>query len=186
MKRFLDFCLSAFLILVLLPLLALIALIILATDGGPIFYISQRVGQDNQLFNMPKFRTMVNEAPVLPTDQFSNPEIYITRVGQFLRKTSLDELPQLWSVFLGHMSLVGPRPALPVQKELLQMRTANNIHYLKPGITGLAQINGRDNISDEEKLAYDLKYLYSRTFWLDLKIIIQTTFTVFSSKDISH
>lgn len=135
---------------------------------------------------MPKFRTMIISAPVLPTHLLPNPDEFLTPVGKILRKLSLDELPQFWSVLIGEMSIVGPRPALYNQLDLIKLRKIYGLDILRPGITGWAQINGRDDISIDQKIMYDLEYMNSLSFYMDLKIIISTIFKVIISKDIAH
>lgn len=156
------------------------------TSKGPIIFWSQRVGQNNVLFLMPKFRTMKSEAPLVATHMLENPNRYVTKVGAFLRKTSLDELPQIWSILKGDMSFVGPRPALFNQYDLIGLRTQEGVHVLKPGLTGWAQINGRDEISIEEKTKFDKEYLHRKSLFFDAKIIAMTVKNVFLSKGISH
>lgn len=176
---------SVGLIILIIPML-LISLFIKITSPGPAIYWSKRVGKNNQIFMMPKFRTMWINTPQLATHLLKNSENHLTPFGSFLRKTSLDELPQLWSVLKGDMSLVGPRPALFNQYELIEMRTKKNIHTLKPGITGWAQINGRDEISEESKVHFDKEYLEKRSLTFDLKILLITVIKVLSKRDISH
>ena len=186
-KRIFDIILSSFaLILFCIPLAILIAAVRL-TSKGPGLHWSKRIGINNTIFLMPKLRTMYVETPQLATDLMAHSATkYITPIGNFLRKTSLDEIPQLLSIIKGDMSIVGPRPALYNQYSLAEIRTKNGIHSLKPGLTGWAQINGRDNISDEEKVKLDRYYLENVSFALDIKIIIQTALKIISSKDIAH
>lgn len=156
------------------------------SSRGPALYWSKRIGKDNEIFFMPKFRTMRVDTPQVATHLLRNSDEYLTSIGAFLRKSSLDELPQLWSVLSGAMSFVGPRPALFNQYDLMGLRTQYNIHQLPPGITGWAQINGRDGLSIEEKVKFDLEYLRRRSFIFDLKIMFLTLYKVISRKDISH
>jgi O-antigen biosynthesis protein WbqP len=156
------------------------------TSTGPVFYWSDRVGRDNKIFKMPKFRSMRVGTPAVATHLLSNPEVYLTPVGSFLRKSSLDELPQLWSIFKGDMSFVGPRPALFNQQDLIELRTKAGVHVLMPGLTGWAQINGRDELPILEKVALDVEYLCRRTLWLDIKIIALTGFRVVRRDGIAH
>lgn len=186
MKRLLDL----FLLLVLLPLIILpaviIAMVVLIVSGFPILYWSDRVGRDNQIFRMPKFRTMLLNTPALPTDQLDNPTSYLIPMGGLIRKLSLDELPQLWSILVGEMSFVGPRPALFNQYELIEDRTKLQIHTLLPGLTGWAQVNGRDDLSDQEKVSYDQQYLQRQSLLFDIKIIGLTVLKVIKSDGVAH
>jgi O-antigen biosynthesis protein WbqP len=186
-KRAFDFLVCSLALLIFsIPLLILI-LAVKATSKGSGIHWSKRIGINNDIFLMPKLRTMYSETPQLATDLMSkSSNNYITPVGKFLRKTSLDELPQLWSVIKGDMSIVGPRPALFNQYNLAQIRTEKGVHVLKPGITGWAQINGRDHLNDEEKTKFDEYYLKHRSFLLDLKIILLTAKQIIVSKDVSH
>lgn len=163
-----------------------IALLIKLTSSGPILYTSKRVGQHGNIFHMPKFRTMRVDTPELATDKLVNPSSYLTPVGNFLRKTSLDELPQILSVLRGHMSLVGPRPALFCQYDLISKRHEIGVNKIRPGITGWAQVNGRDDIELEVKLQLDAEYLKRQSILFDCKIILLTISAVVSTKDISH
>lgn len=164
----------------------LIGMAVKLTSRGPILHWSKRVGVNNEIFLMPKFRTMYLGTPELPTDQLEKPEIYLTSLGKFLRKTSLDETPQLYSVLIGKMSIVGPRPALFNQIPLINERSKNGIHKLRPGLTGLAQINGRDNLNDGQKVIFDLKYKNQISFLLDLKIMILTFLKIVKAEDVIH
>jgi O-antigen biosynthesis protein WbqP len=185
-KRLLDLAAAAVLLLVLaLPMVA-IGLAIRFTSPGPALYWSNRVGRHNRLFRMPKFRSMYVGTPPLATHLLSDAESRITPVGRFLRKSSLDELPQLWSVLVGDMSLVGPRPALFNQDDLTAARTATGVHRLKPGITGWAQVNGRDELPIPEKVALDAEYMAKRSFMLDLRILVLTFWKVLRHEGVSH
>ena len=186
MKRAFDliFALIA-LILILLPL-ALLALAVRLTSIGPILYWSDRVGRDNLIFQMPKFRSMRVETPAVATHLLSNPQAYLTLIGGFLRRSSMDELPQLWSIIRGDMSFVGPRPALFNQQDLIEARTQNGVHKLVPGLTGWAQINGRDELPIPQKVALDLEYLERRSFWFDVKILILTVIKVLARDNVAH
>ena len=166
--------------------IAVIAIMVKLTSPGPAIYWSDRVGKDNQIFSMPKFRTMRIDAPVVATHLLKNVENYLTPFGSFLRRTSLDELPQLWSVFRGDMSFVGPRPALFNQDDLIKLRIEKEIFKLMPGITGWAQINGRDDISIPVKVSYDEYYLKNRSFFFDLKILWNTFLKVIKKEGIVH
>jgi len=186
MKRFFDL----FLLVILLPIcilpIAMIALVIRLTSNGDIIYWSQRAGEDNRTFLMPKFCTMKLNTPNVATHLLENPEKYYTMVGGFLRRSSLDEFPQLWSVLRGHMSFIGPRPALYNQDDLIQFRTKIGIHKLKPGITGWAQVNGRDNISIPEKIALEEEYLNNKSWRIDLYILWLTLIKVIIKDNITH
>ena len=184
MKRNFDlvFCLLALFIL-LIPIL-IIYLLIKITSPGKALYWSKRIGKNNQIFLMPKFRSMYEETPELATDLLKDSQKYMTKLGRFLRKTSLDELPQIWNIIKGEMSFVGPRPALYNQHDLIKMRTGKNIHLLTPGLTGWAQVNGRDNISSIEKVNYDFEYLNKNSIYFDIKIIALTFIKVTKKEDI--
>jgi O-antigen biosynthesis protein WbqP len=186
MKRVFDFTLSLLMILATLPLFMVLGLLIKVTSKGPILFWSKRVGVDSGLFNMPKFRTMYSETPVVATHLLDTSKSYITPLGKFLRKSSLDELPQLFSIAKGEMSFVGPRPALYNQVDLIQMRKDLFIDQLKPGLTGWAQVNGRDELPILQKVKLDYYYFQNYGFWLDAKILLLTFHVVFKSKSISH
>jgi O-antigen biosynthesis protein WbqP len=186
MKRFLDITVSFFLLFLLAPLMIFVAILVKTTSKGPIIYWSNRVGKDNEIFRMPKFRTMYLDAPIIATNLLVNAKKFITPLGFFLRKTSIDELPQLWIVLIGAMSLVGPRPALFNQYDLIALRVECGVHKLKPGITGWAQINGRDELSIQNKVNFDFEYLNKFSLWFDIKILFLTILKVFSIKDVSH
>ena len=164
----------------------LFAIIIKIDSTGPVIHCSMRIGRFNKIFIMLKFRTMKINAPQVSTDKLKNSDKYITSIGKFLRKNSLDELPQLFNIIYGSMSFVGPRPGLFNQKSLQINRTKLGIHQLIPGITGLAQINGRDLINDKKKIQYDLEYLNERNFFYYIKIIFKTIINAFIKKDILH
>lgn len=186
MKRIFDIlivCLALFILLI--PILVM-ALSVALTSAGPILYWSRRVGKNNQIFLMPKFRSMLNDTPVVATHLLENPEQWLTPVGSFLRKSSLDELPQLWSILKGDMSLVGPRPALFNQYDLIALRTEKGIHKLVPGLTGWAQVNGRDDLPIFRKVEFDAYYLCSRSFVFDLRILWLTMLKIFTWNEISH
>ena len=186
MKRFFDICLSAtWLLLLIVPMLG-ISFLVKFSSSGPILHWSNRVGRKNYLFKMPKFRTMRVGAPQLATHLLGDSNKYVTPLGSFLRKTSLDELPQLWSILIGDMSFVGPRPALFNQDDLIILRNQHGIQELLPGLTGWAQINGRDNLSIQDKVQYDFEYLHRKTFYFDLKILFLTFRGVFDCVGISH
>ena len=172
-------------IILLLPLIFLSVLISLSSKGH-FLYWSKRVGKNNKIFMMPKFRTMTLDAPDIATHLLENPSSYYTPMGKFLRKYSIDELPQLYSILLGHMSLVGPRPALHNQKDLISLRSETGVNILLPGLTGLAQVSGRDEISIRSKVEIDKNYLEKKSFLFDLYIIWLTIKKVVNSSDISH
>ena len=186
MKRFFDLVMAGFLLCVLsVPFIA-VALMVKLTSKGAVIYWSDRVGINNNIFRMPKFRTMRVDTPAVATHLMKNPDIYLTPIGSFLRKFSLDELPQLYSILKGDISFVGPRPALYNQDDLVELRTEKGIHKLIPGITGWAQVNGRDELPIPVKVEFDEYYLKNRSFLLDLKILLMTFFNVLSSKGITH
>jgi O-antigen biosynthesis protein WbqP len=186
MKRALDILLSLTTLPLLLVPFFLIALTIRLTSTGPVLFWSTRVGQNNKLFEMPKFRTMRVGTPLVATNDLSNPASHLTKVGSFLRKTSLDELPQLLSILKGDMSFVGPRPALFNQYDLIALRTRAGVDCAIPGLTGWAQVNGRDELSLDEKVRYDLEYVERQSIGFDLNIIAITAAKVFKKKGISH
>ncbi len=185
-KRTFDIVLAVFGIAIAAVPLALIALVVRLTSRGPALHWSRRVGRDNQIFWMPKFRSMRVNTPQLATHLLTGSERFITPVGRFLRRSSLDELPQLWSILTGRMSFVGPRPALFNQDDLVAARTARGVHRLPPGLTGWAQINGRDELSIPEKVELDAHYLHHRSFGLDLRILFLTAFKVFRSEGVAQ
>ena len=168
-----------------LPALA-IAVIVKLTSSGPILYWSDRVGRDNQIFSMPKFRTMRIDTPAVATHLLDDPAKYLTPVGPFLRRTSLDELPQLWSILTGDMTLVGPRPALFNQADLVRLRTEAGVHVLAPGLTGWAQISGRDELSIPAKVVLDSYYLRHRSLAFDLKVLALTLVKVARREGVKH
>ena len=164
----------------------IIAVLVRVTSSGSVIYWSTRMGRNNKTFKMPKFRTMRLNTPDIATHLIENADQFITPIGRILRKTSLDELPQLWSILKGDMAFVGPRPALYNQDDLIDLRTQKGIHRLTPGVTGWAQIHGRDDLPIPEKVEMDFYYIRNRSTALDLNIIWRTFFTVFKSKGISH
>lgn len=172
-------------VFLLLPFIG-VMLAVRLTSKGPIFYWSDRVGINNSIFKMPKFRTMKINTPAVATHLLENPEQYLTPVGSFLRKSSLDELPQLWSIVKGDMSFVGPRPALFNQDDLIALRTQAGVHRLQPGLTGWAQINGRDELPIPEKVLLDIEYLNRQSFWFDCKILFLTFLSVLRAEDVHH
>lgn len=185
-KRTFDIAFSILLIILLSPLFITLALIIKITSRGQVLHWSKRVGRDNKLFRMPKFRSMRTDTPQLPTHLLSNPAVYLTPIGSFLRRTSLDELPQLFSILSGKLSFVGPRPALFNQDDLVALRTERGIHQLVPGLTGWAQVNGRDELPIPVKVKFDYEYLMRRSFKFDLRIIGMTLVQVAHSEGIKH
>lgn len=166
--------------------MVLLALAVRATSQGPALYWSQRVGRGNHLFSMPKFRTMRTDTPVVATHLLGDASQHLTPIGSFLRKTSLDELPQLWCILRGDMSLVGPRPALFNQDDLIAARTAQNVHTLLPGLTGWAQVNGRDELAIPEKVAFDAEYLRRQNLLFDLRILAMTAIKVVGGSGVRH
>lgn len=186
MKRLCDLA-AALVAAVFLALpVVFVALAVRLTSPGPILYWSDRVGRHNRIFKMPKFRTMRTDTPALATHLLVNPEQWLTPIGSFLRKSSLDELPQLWSILKGDMSFVGPRPALFNQYDLIALRTEKGVHELLPGLTGWAQVNGRDDLPITEKVQLDIEYLEKRSFFFDLKILLLTVLKVVSRDGVSH
>lgn len=186
LKRTCDIV-GVFLALIIFALpMALVALAVRATSRGPALYWSQRVGRGNRLFSMPKFRTMRTDTPVVATHLLGDAAVHLTPIGSFLRKTSLDELPQLWCILKGDMSFVGPRPALFNQDDLIAARTVKNVHLLLPGLTGWAQVNGRDELAIPEKVALDAEYLERRNFLFDLRILALTAIKVVGAAGVQH
>ena len=186
MPRWINFILAIWLSSLLWFPVLLIALLVTWTSPGPAIHWSTRVGRNNILFQMPKFRTMRTDSPDVATHLLTDSDRFVTPLGKILRKTSLDELPQLWSILRGEMVFVGPRPALHNQDDLIALRTENDVHQLVPGITGWAQINGRDELTIPNKVDLEVYYLQNRSFTLDCKILARTLFAVFKRKHISH
>ena len=186
MKRIFDLSLALLAALILIIPLALISIAVRLTSRGPALYWSDRVGVGNKIFRMPKFRTMRIDTPAVATHLLTNPAAYLTPIGSFLRRTSLDELPQLWSILKGDMSFVGPRPALFNQDDLIALRTEAGVHELSPGLTGWAQINGRDELPIPVKVRLDAEYLHKRSFWFDLHILWMTFLKVLRRDGVSH
>ena len=185
-KRVFDLVISISAGILLIGPMILISILIKMNSRGPILYWSDRVGYENHIFLMPKFRSMKTGAPSLATHLLNDPDQYLTTIGKVLRRTSLDELPQIWSILKGDMSLVGPRPALFNQDDLIQLRTERGIHYLVPGLTGWAQVNGRDELNILEKVKFDEEYLNHHSISFDIRILARTFFGVFAGKGISH
>lgn len=186
MKRAFDIVMSALLLLGLWLPIVVLAVLVKCTSAGPALYWSDRVGKDNRLFRMPKFRSMRQGTPAVATHLMKDPYDYLSPIGTFLRKSSLDELPQLWSILKGDMSFVGPRPALFNQDDLIALRTAAGIHVLRPGLTGWAQVNGRDELPIPEKVALDAEYLSRRSLAFDLRILWLTVLGVLKRDGIAH
>lgn len=186
MKRLFDFVMSLIGIIVLSPIILIVALAVKLTSPGPMLFKQRRIGKNNDEFQIYKFRTMRIDTPNVPTHLLENPEQWITPVGKFLRKTSLDELPQLFNILKGEMSIVGPRPALYNQIDLKEMRTEAGVHKLVPGLTGWAQINGRDEIPLSLKVKLDKEYLERKNFFFDIKIIFMTVLSVLKSEGVQE
>ena len=186
MKRVFDLTLALVAGLVLLLPALLVAAAVRVSSRGPILFWSDRVGRNNQIFSMPKFRSMVVDTPAVATHLLQSPGTFLTPIGGFLRKSSLDELPQIWSIIKGDMSFVGPRPALFNQDDLVALRTAQGVHELVPGLTGWAQINGRDELPIPEKVKLDAEYLRRRSLWFDIHILWLTFVKVVRRDGVSH
>lgn len=186
MKRLFDLMLALVASIFLVLPIAAAALAVRLTSPGPVLYWSDRVGRNNCIFKMPKFRSMRIDTPAVATHLLQNPDQWLTPVGPFLRKSSLDELPQLWSIFKGDMSFVGPRPALFNQDDLIALRTEKGVHELVPGLTGWAQVNGRDEIPISQKVQMDVEYLQRRSLLFDLKILWITALKVLAKEGVSH
>ena len=186
LKRLFDLCLGGVAAMVLVLPIAVVALLVRLTSSGPVLYWSDRVGRENHIFRMPKFRTMRVDTPAVATHLLDNPARFLTPIGSFLRKSSLDELPQIWSILVGDMSLVGPRPALFNQEDLIALRTEKGVHHLVPGLTGWAQVNGRDELPIPQKVELDVEYLENVSFALDMDILIKTFFKVLRRDGVSH
>ena len=186
MKRAFDVFLALLALVILIVPLLLTAVFVKLTSCGPAFYWSDRVGRNNQIFKMPKFRSMKVGTPAVATHLLPDPDAYLTPIGSFLRKSSLDELPQLWNILKGDMSFVGPRPALFNQQDLIELRTKAGVHTLLPGLTGWAQINGRDELPIPAKVALDVEYLHRQSLWFDIKIIFMTAMKVVRRDGVTH
>jgi len=186
MKRTFDLILALGASAILLPCVICVGVCVRATSPGPAIYWSDRVGQRNRIFKMPKFRTMRVDTPAVATHLLADPEKALTPIGSFLRRSSLDELPQLWSILKGDMSFVGPRPALFNQYDLIALRTQCGVDALVPGLTGWAQVNGRDALSIPDKVQFDLQYLQKRSFSMDMKILYMTFVKVMRRAEVSH
>jgi O-antigen biosynthesis protein WbqP len=186
MKRTFDIFLSFMAFLILIFPVLLVGMAVCLTSDGPALYWSNRVGRNNKIFKMPKFRSMRLGTPAVATHLLSDASSYLTPIGSFLRKSSLDELPQLWSILVGDMSFVGPRPALFNQHDLIDLRTQAGVHALTPGLTGWAQVNGRDELPIPKKVEFDAEYLKRQSFWFDIKILWLTFLKVFLRDGVSH
>ena len=186
MKRLFDLILASLAALVLLLPVIGVAILVRLTSSGPILYWSDRVGRNNQIFSMPKFRSMRVGTPIVATHLLADPWIHLTPIGGLLRRSSLDELPQLWSIIKGDMSFVGPRPALFNQYDLIEMRSRRGVHLLVPGLTGWAQINGRDELPLPQKVAMDTYYLKNKSLWFDMRIIFLTGLKVLRRDNVIH
>ena len=186
MKRFFDVLLGLCVVTILALPIIVVAILVRLTSKGPVLYWSDRVGKENTIFRMPKFRSMLLGTPAVATHLLSDPKACLTPIGSFLRKSSLDELPQLWSIFVGDMSFVGPRPALFNQEDLIALRTACGVNKLTPGLTGWAQVNGRDELPIPEKVKLDAEYLQRRSFRFDIRILWLTFVNVLRRDGVSH
>lgn len=186
MKRFFDVSLAIFAAVVLFGVVVVLAVCVRASSKGPALYWSNRIGRNNVIFRMPKFRTMRTDTPAMATHLLHNPDQWLTPMGSFLRKSSLDELPQLWSIFTGDMSFVGPRPALFNQDDLIELRTKAGVHHLSPGLTGWAQINGRDELPIPDKVKLDIEYMQRQSLFFDLYILWMTLLKVVRRDGVSH
>ena len=186
MKRLFDFAVALLAAVLLVLPIVFIALTVRLTSPGPVLYWSDRVGRNNRIFKMPKFRSMRIDTPAVATHLLQNPEQWLTPAGSFLRKSSLDELPQLWSILKGDMSFVGPRPALFNQSDLIALRTEKGLHELLPGLTGWAQVNGRDELPIPQKVQLDAEYLERRSLLFDIKILWMTALKVLARDGVSH
>ena len=186
MKRIFDLLLGIVIMALFIIPMLLILIVICFSTKGPALYWSERVGKNNKIFKMPKFRSMLVDTPPLATHLLNNPDSYLSPIGAFLRHSSLDELPQLFSVLKGDMSFVGPRPALFNQDDLISLRTEKGVDKLLPGITGWAQVNGRDELSIQDKVIFDAEYLDYQTFWFDIKILWLTLLKVIKRDNVRH
>lgn len=186
MKRAFDFVAAALTILFLSIPILMVAIMIRISSPGPVLYWSERIGRNNQVFRMPKFRTMRVGTPTVATHLLTDSSRYLTPIGSFLRKSSIDELPQLWSILIGDMSFVGPRPALFNQHDLIALRMQYSLDGLNPGLTGWAQVNGRDELPIPVKVQYEVEYLHKQSFWFDLKILGLTFLKVIRQSGVSH
>ena len=186
MKRLFDLSVAAVALLLMAIPIMLVTVLVRLTSPGPALYWSDRVGRRNVIFKMPKFRSMRVGTPAVATHLLANPDGHLTPIGSFLRKSSLDELPQLWSIVVGDMTLVGPRPALYNQHDLIELRTRHGVEQLTPGLTGWAQVNGRDELPIPEKVRLDVFYLQNRSMWFDIRILWLTFVKVLRRDGVSH
>ena len=186
MKRLFDLVVALLFVVILFVPIVVVTILVRFTSKGPVIYWSVRVGKKNKTFKMPKFRTMIVSTPTIATHMLDAPDSYLSPIGGFLRRTSLDELPQLFSVIRGDMSFVGPRPALFNQEDLISLRTYNGVSKITPGVTGWAQINGRDQLSIVEKVDLDLEYLNKQSFFFDIKILLKTLIKIVKNLDVLH
>jgi O-antigen biosynthesis protein WbqP len=186
MKRIFDLLLGISVFMLLATFILIVAIAVRLSSKGPVLYWSDRIGKDNKTFKMPKFRSMLSGTPTVATHLLDNPDVYLSPIGGFLRSFSLDELPQLLSVLKGDMSFVGPRPALFNQNDLIALRIEKDVDKLLPGITGWAQVNGRDELSIPDKVALDVEYLNRQSFWFDMKILWMTFLKVIKRDGVSH
>ena len=186
MKRLFDLVLGLTAAALLMVPIVIVAVLVRLTSPGPALYWSDRVGRYNKIFKMPKFRSMQVGTPAVATHLLANPKAHLTPIGSFLRKSSLDELPQLWSILVGDMSFVGPRPALFNQHDLIELRTQKNVHTLVPGLTGWAQVNGRDELPIPQKVALDAEYMQRKSLWFDIQILWLTFLKVVRRDGVSH
>lgn len=186
MKRIFDFTVSLLMLIILSPVFLIVSVLILFDAGAPVIFRQYRVGKDNKLFYVYKFRTMKNDTRNASTEDLKEAESCITKSGRILRKTSLDELPQLFNILIGNMSFVGPRPLIPEEKEIRKLRAEYGVFSVKPGMTGLAQVNGRDMLSIEEKALFDKEYVEKQSFWFDIKIMFKTVIVVLKRENISE
>ncbi len=186
MKRLLDIVLGCIALIISFMPMMIIAIAVKLSAGGAVLYWSDRIGKDNEIFKMPKFRSMKVGTPIIATHLLNDVNQYLTPIGLFLRKTSLDELPQLWSILVGDMSFVGPRPALFNQDDLICLRMQYGVDKLTPGLTGWAQVNGRDELSIPAKVQFDVEYLKKQSFWFDIKILGLTVLKVVQRSGVTH
>jgi O-antigen biosynthesis protein WbqP len=186
MNRIANMILAVFLLTLLVFPILIISFLVYISSGRPVFYWSDRIGKESLTFSMPKFRTRRTNTPEVATHMLDDPNVFLTPIGRLLRKTSLDELPQIWSVIIGDMNFVGPRPALFNQNDLINLRTKEGVDKLLPGITGWAQVNGRDELSIPDKVALDVEYMNRKSLWFDLKILWMTFLKVINSQGVSH
>ena len=186
MNRISNMILAVLLLMLLFFPILIISLLVYFSSGRPVLYWSNRIGKERLIFSMPKFRTMLTNTPETATHMLDNPDVFLTPIGRLLRKTSLDELPQIWSIIIGDMNFVGPRPALFNQNDLIDLRIKEGVDKLLPGITGWAQVNGRDELSIPDKVALDVEYMNRKSFCFDLKIIWMTFLKVINSQGITH